>query len=314
MKELIKIIKTSSDKTEIEKAKKGIRGFWHGILNMKPSDTKKFEVFLPELKTFGEIKTEANKIHFIQSLTFPIMALSDTCVREFGEFILEHIQNPSGKIRKAILTSADHLSTPLALNDLILRKENPTEEEVRQMEKYNREFFEIVEKAEGLLKKYDTGEFDKYEYISDMPPSVYKSIQYLITEKLLRVVETEVIYQEYLRQKNGDVPSDIVDVAEKIIADRKILEMRAEIEDQIHEFLYRAKSDFELEDVRRAIYEEEESDDMQKVIAMFDTGERGAPEISEVLELVTDAWNYFPHRTLNGLSPQEMLLKHKNIP
>ncbi len=46
-----------------------------------------------------------------------------------------------------------------------------------------------------------------------------------------------------------------------------------------------------------------------KVVAMFDRG-GDASELSNVLELVTDAWNYFPHKALNGLSPAEKLLEH----
>ncbi len=34
--------------------------------------------------------------------------------------------------------------------------------------------------------------------------------------------------------------------------------------------------------------------------------------LSNVLELVTDAWNYFPHEVLGGISPAEVLLKHKD--
>ncbi len=32
--------------------------------------------------------------------------------------------------------------------------------------------------------------------------------------------------------------------------------------------------------------------------------------LSNVLELVTDAWNYFPHEVLGGISPAEKLLEH----
>lgn len=88
----------------------------------------------------------------------------------------------------------------------------------------------------------------------------------------------------------------------------EILEYRAELEADINELLEEAGSDFTLDDVKEIIYNEEDTGDMQKIIAMFDTGEKGAPEISEVLELVTDAWNYFPHKLLNGLSPAEMSL------
>lgn len=37
-----------------------------------------------------------------------------------------------------------------------------------------------------------------------------------------------------------------------------------------------------------------------------------ASELSNVLELVTDAWNYFPHKVLGGISPAEVLLKHQS--
>ena len=48
---------------------------------------------------------------------------------------------------------------------------------------------------------------------------------------------------------------------------------------------------------------------MQKVIVIFDDGN---PEnLSNILEIVTDAWNYFPHKIIGGLSPAEILLKHK---
>jgi len=34
--------------------------------------------------------------------------------------------------------------------------------------------------------------------------------------------------------------------------------------------------------------------------------------LSHVLELVTDAWNYFPHKALGGISPAETLLKNQD--
>lgn len=89
----------------------------------------------------------------------------------------------------------------------------------------------------------------------------------------------------------------------------EILEYRAELEADINKLLEEAGSDFTLDDVKEIIYNEEDTGDMQKIIAMFDTGETGAPEISEVLELVTDAWNYFPHKLINGLSPAEISLE-----
>jgi len=74
--------------------------------------------------------------------------------------------------------------------------------------------------------------------------------------------------------------------------------------------LKETESDFTLDHVRDVIFHEDDNDDMMKVVAMFDRG-GDASELSNVLELVTDAWNYFPHKALDGISPAEMILKHQ---
>ncbi|OGD57041.1 hypothetical protein A2V71_00305 [Candidatus Berkelbacteria bacterium RBG_13_40_8] len=84
----------------------------------------------------------------------------------------------------------------------------------------------------------------------------------------------------------------------------EISKERKEIEKCIVGLLKRTKSDFSLEDVKDVIYNEKEQEDMMHIMAMLD---RGRPdELPEVLELVTDAWNYFPHKTLGGKCPMEM--------
>ena len=92
---------------------------------------------------------------------------------------------------------------------------------------------------------------------------------------------------------------------------QQILERRKEIEQELMDMLKVTESDFTLDDVRGAIFREEDNDDMMKVIAMFDRG-GDASELSNVLELATDAWNYFPHKVLGGISPAEKLLEHRN--
>ena len=91
----------------------------------------------------------------------------------------------------------------------------------------------------------------------------------------------------------------------------EILERRKEIEQELADMLKETESDFSLRDVRDAIYNEEDNDDMMKIVAMFDRG-GDASELSDVLELVTDAWNYFPHKVLGGISPAEKLLEYQN--
>jgi len=90
---------------------------------------------------------------------------------------------------------------------------------------------------------------------------------------------------------------------------QQILKRRKELEQELTNMLKETKSDFTLDYVKDAIYNEEDNDDMMKIVAMFDRG-GDASELSNVLELVTDAWNYFPHKILGGISPAEKLLEH----
>ncbi|MEI7463053.1 MAG: hypothetical protein WCK03_01490 [Candidatus Taylorbacteria bacterium] len=91
---------------------------------------------------------------------------------------------------------------------------------------------------------------------------------------------------------------------------QQILERRKEIEQELVDMLKETKSDFSLQHVKDAIFHAEDNDDMMKMIAMFDRG-GDASELSNILELVTDAWNYFPHERLGGVSPVEKSLEYE---
>ena len=93
----------------------------------------------------------------------------------------------------------------------------------------------------------------------------------------------------------------------QIESKQQIIERRKEIEQELEEMLKEPESDFTLDHVRDAIFHEEGNDDMMKVVAMFDRG-GDSSELSNVLELVTDAWNYFPHKVLGSISPAEKIL------
>lgn len=54
----------------------------------------------------------------------------------------------------------------------------------------------------------------------------------------------------------------------------QILERRKEIEQELVAMLKETESDFNLDHVREAIYNEEDNDDMMKVVAMFDPSSR----------------------------------------
>ncbi|MBI5621557.1 hypothetical protein HY933_01675 [Candidatus Falkowbacteria bacterium] len=89
---------------------------------------------------------------------------------------------------------------------------------------------------------------------------------------------------------------------------QQIIERRKEIEQELLDFLKETKSDFDLDDIKEIIYNEEDQDDLMDIIAMFDTGQDPI-ELNNILETINDAWNYFPHKILGGLSPAEKILE-----
>ena len=95
---------------------------------------------------------------------------------------------------------------------------------------------------------------------------------------------------------------------------KQIVIKRGEIEEELMEMLDESGSDFSLDDIKEIIYNEDGQDCLTDVIAMFDR--RGdISELENILELTNDAWNYFPHKLLGGLSPAEKVLEHsKKMP
>ncbi|TSC72620.1 MAG: Uncharacterized protein G01um101438_337 [Parcubacteria group bacterium Gr01-1014_38] len=96
----------------------------------------------------------------------------------------------------------------------------------------------------------------------------------------------------------------------EILDEQQIIERRRETEQGLVDLLEETGSDFGLDDIKEIIFNEDGQDDLTDIIAMFDTGQ-GAAELQDVLDLVTDAWNCFPHKSLGGLSPAEKVLAYQ---
>jgi len=148
----------------------------------------------------------------------------------------------------------------------------------------------------GLLTILWEPKFKKYKYIESLPASPYKSVQMVLAE-------LEESYESQEQELENFYHSTM-----EIESKEKILQRRKEIEQEIVDMLGETESDFTLQDVKGAIYNEEETDDFQDVLMMFDDG---SPEnLSNALEVANDAWNYFVHKALGGISPAEKLLQH----
>jgi len=87
---------------------------------------------------------------------------------------------------------------------------------------------------------------------------------------------------------------------------KEFIKRRKEIEEELQEMLDERKSKFDLNYIKKIIYNEQDDDCLMQVVSIFDRG-GDASELDNILEIVNDAWNYFPHKLLNGQSPMEKL-------
>jgi hypothetical protein len=147
-----------------------------------------------------------------------------------------------------------------------------------------------------LLGKYDEPKYHRYKYISSLPSSPYKSVQMVLGRMDDDCGEgyLERLVQKFQQQAAHPVPSK-----------QEVKKMQDELELQMAQLLEAANSEWTVDDVKEAIYAERDQDNFTELLSMFDTGE-GAVELSDAIEVLTDAWNYFPHHALGGQAPVEV--------
>ena len=64
-----------------------------------------------------------------------------------------------------------------------------------------------------------------------------------------------------------------------------------------------------LEEIKDIVYNEDGNESMRKIILSFDQGQ-DIDEMNRILQIISNAWNYWPHKKLNGLSPAEKLAEN----
>ncbi|KKU57284.1 MAG: hypothetical protein UX81_C0040G0008 [Parcubacteria group bacterium GW2011_GWA2_47_12] len=275
---------------EFMRAKKKIESLWN-------RETKAFKagahVALEFLPLFDQIKNDANKEAFASGLGLFFLVLSDEHFDTLKNFVIKVIQHKNGHIREAIRHTAEWLFISLTSRaEPFVFPEGKELTDAQKAEQANgrAQYVGYVQDIEALIDTYGTDD-EKGEYIHEMKPSVHKSLQQLWG----RLTDNRA-YQKLL-EATLPIPYEI-------------FIKRKEIEHELLELLKEHRSDSSVDDIKDIIYHEEESGDMMKIISLFDRGSAG--ELSDVLELVSDAWNYFPHKTLNGISPQEKLLEYEH--
>src|ERR1035441_10004916 len=95
----------------------------------------------------------------------------------------------------------------------------------------------------------------------------------------------------------------------------QLVEYRGLVEARISTLLKQARSSATLEDIKRAIPNESpttgRANYFADLLAMFDTP-LSTIDFDASAAAVQEAWNYFPHRSLNGRCPAEIMMENTN--
>jgi hypothetical protein len=93
----------------------------------------------------------------------------------------------------------------------------------------------------------------------------------------------------------------------------QLLEYRGLVEAHISTLLKQARSSSTLEDIKRLILNESpatvRADYFADLLAMFDTP-LSTIDVHASAAALQEAWNYFPHRSLNGRCPAEIMMEN----
>ncbi|MBU0706250.1 hypothetical protein KJ657_04790 [Patescibacteria group bacterium] len=285
LRRLLSVLMAGS-REEFKKAKKGIETLWH-------RETEAFKagahVALEFLQKFDRIGPVVNKAALVSGLSLFFLVLADDHFEILKNFTLKVIRHPNGHVREAMRKTAEWLYVSLTarMDPFMYPKgKKLTDKQRDEQIKAHKQYEHYVRDIKALIDQYDTGD-ENTEYVDEMKPSVNKSLQQLWG----RLTESRS-YQK-LPEAAKPVPSET-------------LLKRKQIEEELVKQLRVTESIFSLQDVKDAIFHEKNSNDLMKVVAMLDRG-GDTSELDTILELATNAWNYFPHKILNGLSPAEKL-------
>ena len=287
--ELFKTILTA-DKEQSRKAAREIRKFLYSS-HSGGGGIKTFTYIIENATAeYAKIKEDWRQENFVMAVSV-IYYLHD---REnqpdfLFPWLFQLLQHKNGNIRHAAVRMVQH-----ELGSLTYHIRFPGEKS--SFHKFTPEqadiiLFSLRANLNSLAANSWKDSYRKIKYVDHLPSGTYKSIQLILS-----------LMDDYC----SEVPAQTQTETKE-----QIFKRRKEIEQELVDMLKETESDFTLDHVRDAIYNEEDNDDMMKVVAMFDRG-GDASELSNVLELVTDAWNYFPHKVLGGISPAEKLLEHHN--
>jgi hypothetical protein len=323
LKSLIETIKRG-DAESVRMAKKHIGEIKKEYLESgeeKRREIKKgLEIFLYEMGEFHKIEKVDNQAHFLNVLSDIFLILNREHFDFFLVFVLLHIQNPSGKVRQALFNSSFWLLCEgySCVSPSIWGNKKISDEEKELLEKNKLSYFDFLEELEFLMDEYCLPEYEKYEYIQDLPPSIYKSLEMLFF-KATMPKEIKKEYKKYLKEKEkmtvesekeeNSMKKEISDaiMKNKNLTKEDILKRREEIKKELTEIIEKNKINYSFEDIEKMVYQKKIPKSLPNIIDIFSDC---IDSDDKVLPLLNDLFNFFPHKELNGLSPVEKIKEY----
>ena len=284
VKELIRIVITSNSE-EVKKAKKQLSEI-HYIKNKEL-----FNPFLDTISDYDNIIDDDHKAHFIYTLQMPLMSFPKNHFELLTHFFLKNIQHPSGKIRKAMVSTS--ISYQIGIYEVFAKSWAVADKE-ELLQLFN-SYYQFTTQLMDLGIKYNEEKFNKCEYINEFPASVYKSIQLALDTLVYKSDYFETMYEIYLES----IQPEQFDINPQIFIQEKQI-----IQEQLYDLVQEKECKLSPYEIIKMIYEEEDGDIVKKIMDGFG-GKNNGKEVEEIFTVIQRVWNYYPHKRLGGISPME---------
>lgn len=273
--------------TEIREAKKFLEKKWK-------TDHKEFkDAFLlinKLIEKFDQINNPVNKSAVITGMSMFYLSLADRHFEILKSFIVKNLEHSDGRVRESARKTGEWLYS--SLTDRADPFVYPEGRELTELQKTSQQiarnqYINFIKELETLIDRYDNSMEADIEYVDEMKPSVHKSIQQMWSRLAYSRAYREII------EKNTPITMEV-------------FEKRKEIEKDLAQLLRDCKidNDTTIDDIKQLIFEEDSVKDMSNIIRMFNNGD--ISNLNNVLETIGEAWNYFPHLSINGKYPFEM--------
>ncbi len=287
----IKLFKAilSADKDVSRQAAREVRKFLYSSRSSQ-NDLKSIASIVEDAPTeYAKIEDDWRQENFVMAVSVIYYLHNRENQPDFlFSWLFQLLQHKNGNIRHAAVRMVQSELGPLTYH-IRFPNEKLTRPELSK-EKADGILLGLRANLSNLEENSWKNSYRKFKYIDELPSGTHKSVQLILS--LL-----------------DDYCSDVARTETQIESKQQILERRGEIEKELSDMLKKTGSGFWLKDIKELIYNGEDNNDFHRLIAMFDRG-GDASELNNILELASNAWNYFPHKNLGGISPAEKLLQY----